>query len=258
MIGVVCELGTSGWLSWTQALLWWSREGFLARDGFSWNWWVSDLKVQPFAWQIYCFEYLVLVVRVWLWFWYSHSFYWAFIFTLSCHRPWWVLSSFPCVYLSCCLSLHPEQGRLIYPEGRVLSLNKSNPTLHPEWWCYHCSRISGISLKFGGVMHSTIKQIAIQNGHAWSIFCTFHGTLKKFVYVLLMSAGQGCRSSQNVLLWFIVFSIPLFAYHYLDLGILIFLEIGNLVFLFLNQFVWKYWYFLRWRILFFLFLGQFV
>ena len=31
-------------------------------------------------------------------------------------------------------------------------------------------RISAIGLKFGGMMHSATKQIAISNGHAWPIF----------------------------------------------------------------------------------------
>ena len=31
-------------------------------------------------------------------------------------------------------------------------------------------RISGISLKFGGMMHSTMKQIAIENGYARPFF----------------------------------------------------------------------------------------
>ena len=37
---------------------------------------------------------------------------------------------------------------------------------------YHSKslRISGFSLKFGGMMHSNMKQIVIQSGHAWPIF----------------------------------------------------------------------------------------
>ena len=42
----------------------------------------------------------------------------------------------------------------------------THPSAHPEWRCYHSNSlwISGISLKFGGMMHSTMKQITIWNG----------------------------------------------------------------------------------------------
>ena len=39
-------------------------------------------------------------------------------------------------------------------------------------WCYHSnySRISAISLKLGGDVYCTMKQLHIENGHAWLIF----------------------------------------------------------------------------------------
>ena len=46
-----------------------------------------------------------------------------------------------------------------------------HPYLRPERY-YHSNslRISAICLKFGGMMHSTMEQITVQNGHAWPIF----------------------------------------------------------------------------------------
>ena len=42
------------------------------------------------------------------------------------------------------------------------------PSVHPEWrYHFNSLRILGIGLKFGGIMHSTMKQIA--NGHTQPI-----------------------------------------------------------------------------------------
>ena len=38
--------------------------------------------------------------------------------------------------------------------------------------------VSAIGLKFDGAMHSAIRQITIQNGHAWPIFS--HSTEPRF------------------------------------------------------------------------------
>ena len=42
----------------------------------------------------------------------------------------------------------------------------------PSKWCYRSNslKISGISLKFGGVIHSNMKQIAFLSGHTGPIF----------------------------------------------------------------------------------------
>ena len=59
------------------------------------------------------------------------------------HRRRRVLSS---VYASACMSVCPS----------------AFPSVHPEWrYRSNCLRISSIVLKFCGVMHSTMKQIAI-------------------------------------------------------------------------------------------------
>ena len=45
-------------------------------------------------------------------------------------------------------------------------------------YCSNSLRISCISPKFGGMMHSNMKQMAIYNGNARLIFFVFHETLK--------------------------------------------------------------------------------
>ena len=44
-------------------------------------------------------------------------------------------------------------------------------------------------------MDSTREQIAIQNGHARSNFCLFHGTLKFFISFLTRPEGRRYRSN---------------------------------------------------------------
>ena len=53
----------------------------------------------------------------------------------------------------------------------------------PEWHSHSNSlRISAISLKFDGMMHSTMEQIAFQNGHTRPIFACSIELFKGFSY----------------------------------------------------------------------------
>ena len=45
------------------------------------------------------------------------------------------------------------------------------PSVRPERH-YRCLRISAISLKYGGMVRSTMEQMAIKNGHAQPIFAS--------------------------------------------------------------------------------------
>ena len=81
--------------------------------------------------------------------------YAAPIFTLSRHRHRRVLSL---VIASICPSVRPSIRPSACPSVRPNRSSRSNSL-----------RISAISLKFGGMMHSTMEQIAILNDHAWTI-----------------------------------------------------------------------------------------
>ena len=63
---------------------------------------------------------------------------------------------------------------------------------------YHCNslNISGISLKFGGVTHSTIKQI-VENGHARPILVRSTEFRYLFRFHKVTSTGRGCCRSLN-------------------------------------------------------------
>ena len=64
-------------------------------------------------------------------------------------------SLWPAVHLSVCLSV----------------CQCVCPLVHSEWpLCSNSLRISAISLKCGGMMHSTMEQIAMKYGHARPIF----------------------------------------------------------------------------------------
>ena len=91
-----------------------------------------------------------------------HSF-----FTLGRHRRWRVLSSV-----------------------NASSRPSVCPSVHPEWrYRSNSSRISAISLKFHGMMHSSMEQIAISNWSCLANFCVFHGTLKFSMIVFYLVWG---------------------------------------------------------------------
>ena len=85
---------------------------------------------------------------------------WPYIFTLAHHRCRWVLSSFyasvhPAVCHAVCLSVPVSTRPYICLSG-CLSICAYVPN---DVTALDYSRISGISLTFGGVMHSNITQI---------------------------------------------------------------------------------------------------
>ena len=64
-----------------------------------------------------------------------------------------------------------------------------------QYYCFNSLRISAISLKIGGMIHSMMKQIAIRNGHARLIFARSM-ELWNFQKMLLSWRAEGA-----VVLW---------------------------------------------------------
>ena len=68
----------------------------------------------------------------------------------------------------------------------------------PEQWHHHSnsSRMSGISLKFGGIMNSAVKPITNWNGHAWLIL---HVPQKFEIFQCRLQPGLGTLYCFNLL-----------------------------------------------------------
>ena len=65
-------------------------------------------------------------------------------------------------------------GHCVWLDSRLSVCVSVCLSVHPKWHsCFNFLIISAIDLKFGGMMHSTMEQIAIKNGHVRPIFAHF-------------------------------------------------------------------------------------
>ena len=81
-----------------------------------------------------------------------------------------LLNGFVWKWYSICIIIHFYPRPPLAPTGIVVG-HSVFPSVHSEWCSFSNSlRISAISLKFGGMMHSTMEQIAIYNGHVRPIY----------------------------------------------------------------------------------------
>ena len=84
-------------------------------------------------------------------------------------------------------------GNCVHPSVCPAVCPSVHPSVHPEWHsCFNSLRISAISLKFGGMMHSTVEQIANWNGHARPILaCSME--LLNFPWWAYLTRSEGWR-----------------------------------------------------------------